>query len=59
MQFNYIAVVGDEESTNNTVDVRSREGQRLGKLSIEQFEKHLSDEYPEHIPLPGKIYNYE
>ena len=32
MQFNYIAVVGDDESESNTVDVRSREGQRMGKL---------------------------
>ena len=57
MQFNYIAVAGDDESLNNTLDIRSREGERLGKLKIDTFEKMLIDEYPEHIALPGKIYN--
>ena len=56
MQFNYIAVVGDDESESNTVDVRSREGQRMGKLQVTEFEKLLKDDYPMDIHLPGKIY---
>lgn len=37
-QFNYILVVGDDEVENRTADVRQRDGKRLGKLSLEEFE---------------------
>jgi threonyl-tRNA synthetase len=33
-QYNYIIVVGEEEMNTNTVDVRSREGERLGKFTV-------------------------
>ena len=55
-QFNYILVVGDEETETNTVDVRSREGQRLGKLDVAGLEKIMSAEYPENVPLPNRKY---
>ncbi len=45
-QFNYICVVGDEEMDAGLVDVRSREGERCGKLSIEGFIEKMSSEYP-------------
>lgn len=52
-QFNYIAVIGDEEIESQTVDVRSRNGDRIGKFSVSEFEKRLIDEYPDSFPLPG------
>ena len=33
-QYNYIIVVGEEEMNSNNVDVRSREGDRLGKFTV-------------------------
>jgi hypothetical protein len=36
-QYNFILVVGAEEMNSNTVDVRSREGERLGKFNIEKL----------------------
>ena len=55
-QFNYILVVGDEEEQHGTVDVRQRDGQRLGKLSLEQFEKTMIDSYPDGVALPHRSY---
>lgn len=59
LQCNYILVVGDEEKEHGTVDVRKREGERLGKLSLEEFEKVMIDSYPEGVPLPKRMYNQE
>jgi len=55
-QFNYILVAGDEEVQAATVDVRSREGERLGKLSLDEFEKFMVSQYPASVPLPGRLY---
>jgi threonyl-tRNA synthetase len=33
-QYNYIIVVGEEEMNTNSVDVRSRDGDRLGKFTV-------------------------
>jgi len=38
------------------VDVRSREGDRLGKLKLDEFEKVMINQYPEGIPLPERLY---
>lgn len=51
-QFNYIAVAGDEEVAAKTADIRSREGERVGKLSIGELEDKLLSEFPEGVPLP-------
>jgi threonyl-tRNA synthetase len=40
----YLLVVGDREVENGTVAVRSRSGEDLGSLSIEQFAQHLADD---------------
>jgi threonyl-tRNA synthetase len=37
MQFNYILVVGDAEEKNETVNVRTRDGQVLGEMKIPDF----------------------
>jgi threonyl-tRNA synthetase len=36
-QYNYILVVGEEEMNTNTIDVRSREGERLGKYTTQKL----------------------
>lgn len=56
LQFNYILVVGDEEMQQRTVDVRQRDGERLGKLSLEQFEKTMIESYPDGVALPHRSY---
>ena len=55
-QFNYILVVGDEEVQAGTVDVRSRDGGRPGKLSLDEFEKLMVSQYPAGVPLPERLY---
>ena len=58
-QFNYILVVGDEEVETSTVDVRSRDGSRPGKLSVADFEQIIISEYPPGVPLPRRVYKDE
>jgi threonyl-tRNA synthetase len=36
-QFNYILVVGSTEEENETVNVRTRDGEVLGEMKVEEF----------------------
>ena len=36
-QFNYILVVGSTEEENKTVNVRTRDGEVLGEMKVEEF----------------------
>ena len=40
----YLLVVGDKEIETQTVAVRARRGEDLGSMSLEQLEKHLTDD---------------
>ncbi len=40
----YMLVVGDKESTTQTVAVRTRRGEDLGSLSLEDFTEHLAQD---------------
>jgi threonyl-tRNA synthetase len=40
----YLLVVGDKEIETQTVAVRARRGDDLGSMSLEQLEKHLTDD---------------
>ena len=35
-QYNYILVIGDKEVENGTVNVRNRDGEILGEMSIDE-----------------------
>lgn len=41
----YLLVIGDREVADNTVSVRTREGENLGSLTINEFIKKLKSEY--------------
>lgn len=45
-------MAGDDEMNSETIDIRSRDGHRLGKLSLSAFEEHMRNEYPPTFPLP-------
>ena len=45
-QWNYILVAGEEEAKEGCVDVRNREGQRIGKMRIDQVAKYFEDLNP-------------
>lgn len=45
-QWNFILVAGDEESRDGCVDVRSRDGQRVGKMRIDQVAKYFEELKP-------------
>ena len=36
-QYNYIGVIGQEEVDSNSIDIRTREGERIGKYNINQL----------------------
>ncbi|MBW2997917.1 threonine--tRNA ligase, partial [Candidatus Woesearchaeota archaeon] len=43
-QFNYILVVGDKEVEDNTVTVRTRDGEVEGMVKVEDFKERILDE---------------
>ena len=43
-QFNYILVVGSTEEENKTVNVRTRDGEVLGEMKVEEFIDLVRDE---------------
>ena len=50
-QYNYIGVIGQEEADGNTIDIRTREGERIGKYSMNQ----LLEFFKTLEPKPSKI----
>lgn len=45
-QWNYILVAGEEEAKEGCVDVRSRDGQRIGKFRVDALAKYFEDLSP-------------
>lgn len=45
-QWNYILVCGEEEVKSGTVDVRSREDARLGKMRVDELHKYFQSLMP-------------
>jgi hypothetical protein len=50
-------VAGEEEATEGMIDIRSRDGQRLGKKTIDEFESLMLSEYPSNVPRPTPLNN--
>ena len=40
----YLLVVGDREVENGTIAVRTRSGEDLGSIAVEDFAKHLAED---------------
>ena len=40
-QYNYILVIGDREEENGTVNVRTRDGEILGEMSVDSGNDEL------------------
>ena len=45
-QWNYILVAGEEEAKEGCVDVRSRDGQRIGKMRVDELAKYFENLTP-------------
>ena len=45
-QFNFILVAGEEEMKNGTVDVRTRDNQRLGKMRVDKVHEYFESLLP-------------
>ena len=43
-------MAGDDEVAGATLDIRSREGERVGKMKIEEFVEKMIGEYPQGVP---------
>ena len=54
-QFNFIVVAGEEEAKEGVIDIRSRDGQRLGKKSVSDFVSLMLKEYPPSVPRPHPL----
>jgi glutathione S-transferase/translation elongation factor EF-1beta len=52
-QFNFILVAGEEEAATGTVDIRTRENQRLGKMRVDK----LADYLKSLLPKPSNAHN--
>ena len=59
-QWNYILVAGEEEAKEGCVDVRTRDGQRIGKMRIDKVVHYFQDLSPKpsrsHEVLYSKIW---
>ena len=57
-QVNYTVIVGEQEESSGTIEVRAREGgERMGKMTIEEFVSKLKSQYPTGVALPQRLYN--
>ena len=50
-QYNYIWVIGQEEADGNTIDIRTREGERIGKYTMNK----LIEFFQGLEPKPSKV----
>ena len=60
LQYNYIGVIGQEEVDNNSIDIRTREGERMGKKTLSELIKFFESLEPKkskaELDLLGKVY---
>ena len=56
-QFNYILVIGQEEVNGNCVDVRTREGGRIGKYTLEKLLEFFKTLEPELASKEIELWN--
>jgi threonyl-tRNA synthetase len=45
-QWNFILVAGEEEMEQGTIDIRTRENQRLGKMRVDKLHEYLQSLLP-------------
>ena len=50
-QYNYIGVIGQEEADGNIIDIRTREGERIGKYNMNK----LIEFFQSLEPKPSKV----
>jgi len=55
-QWNYILVAGEEEMESGTVDVRTRDTERHGKMRVDELAKHLETLKPAPSPSFNNFY---
>jgi hypothetical protein len=55
-QWNFILVAGEEEKIAGTVDVRSREGNRMGKMRVDKLHAYFQSLLPEKSNAHNKFY---
>jgi len=55
-QWNYILVAGEEEMESGTVDVRTRDTERHGKMRVDELAKHLETLKPPPSPSFTNFY---
>jgi len=56
-QWNYILVAGEDEMATGTVDVRTRDNQRHGKIRVNTLVDMLNDLYPKPSNSRKNMYN--
>ena len=55
-QYNYILTIGDQETENRTINLRTRDNRVVGELALDQFLEIIQKEYQERsLVSPYKI----
>jgi threonyl-tRNA synthetase len=45
-QWNFICVAGEEEANSGTVDIRSRNNERIGKMRVDEAHHYFQSQLP-------------
>lgn len=56
-QWNFILVAGEEEARDGQVDIRSREGQRVGKMRIDELAEYFRGLSPKPSRTAENLYS--
>ena len=51
----YLVILGDEESQNNTVSLRARNGDQVAGIPLDEFVSNLVNEISEKISQPALV----
>lgn len=57
-QWNFILVCGEDEVNEGTVDVRSRENERMGKFRVDKLHEHFQSLSPKKSKAYDKFYSH-
>ena len=56
-QYNFVGVIGQEEVDGNCIDIRSRDGQRIGKFSMSQLLEYFKTLEPKQSKVETDLLN--
>ena len=55
-EWNFIVIAGEEEAREGTVDIKTREHKRLGKMRVDELHHYFTSLLPQHSTQYQKFY---